>query len=61
MEKRVKITIAPDGNFEVDATGFEGEACRHTTEILAQCVNGCVSADEDRECAAPESLQFLRV
>lgn len=53
MQKRVLITIEPDGTTNIDAQGFKGKGCATATEAIALALGGN-SRDKSDDRKKPE-------
>lgn len=61
-EKRVKMIIDPDGTFSVEATGFVGNTCHQSAEMIAMSLNGTATKEEPREALPDNDVeQFLNI
>ncbi|MGV2886142.1 DUF2997 domain-containing protein [Paenibacillus taichungensis] len=40
MEKKIEITIKPDGTFSIEAFGFEGNTCEKATAPYEEALGG---------------------
>jgi len=45
--KQIEITVKPDGTVKLDATGFQGGACKKTTEPLRKMLFGTKPIKEE--------------